>query len=335
MISILSLLGLAQEPSDVLLKPSDGLAHRYDCTIYIRKLKHRNLLDIQNQILLSLSTLVTVSLQSDVSLNPVRKWCYRMVSFLKTVHDLARDLLKALQRIKIMEKLGKDHNKEMQTTYEPISQRWQDRLSKNNPCLIGESGVGKSAIAKGLAQCIIDKEVPSTLQDTKIYKLVVKVIMQSISENCLGWTARDTSSVLSPYKFNRRDTGPDDVLLTITHCEICYADVSWAKNIPRNTIYPGHEIVGIVKEVGSNVRRVKVGDHVGVGPYVNNCSRAIFGSVAGGTKDMLEMLDLCAANNICPEVEVIPIQYVNEALKRMDNRDVKYRFVIGIKNSLK
>ncbi|KAF6171888.1 hypothetical protein GIB67_011785 [Kingdonia uniflora] len=96
--------------------------------------------------------------------------------------------------------------------------------------------------------------------------------MGSINENCLGWAARDTSGVLLPSNFIRRDTGPDHASLTITHCGICYADVAWPKNIPRNTIYPvvpGHEIVGIVKEVGSNDRRFKVGDHVGVGPYVN------------------------------------------------------------------
>ncbi|KAF6148559.1 hypothetical protein GIB67_042518, partial [Kingdonia uniflora] len=96
-------------------------------------------------------------------------------------------------------------------------------------------------------------------------------ITESISKNCLGWASRDTSSVLLSYKINRRDTGPDKVSLTITYCGICYADVAWANNIPRNTIYPGHEIVGIVKEVGSNVHRFKVGDHVGVGPYVNSC----------------------------------------------------------------
>ncbi|KAF6172129.1 hypothetical protein GIB67_029547 [Kingdonia uniflora] len=62
--------------------------------------------------------------------------------------------------------------------------------------------------------------------------------MGSISKNCLGWAARDTSGVLSPYNFIRRDTGPDHASLTITHCRICYADVAWAKNIPRNTIYP-------------------------------------------------------------------------------------------------
>ncbi|KAF6148961.1 hypothetical protein GIB67_026706, partial [Kingdonia uniflora] len=112
------------------------------------------------------------------------------------------------------------------------------------------------------------------LQEQEI-TLFFKVIMGSISKNCLGWAARDTSGVLSPYNFIRRDTRLDHVSLTITHCGICYADVAWAKNIPRNTIYPvvpGHEIVGIVKKVGSNVRHFKLSDHVGVGPYVNSCT---------------------------------------------------------------
>ncbi|KAF6138016.1 hypothetical protein GIB67_041889 [Kingdonia uniflora] len=92
-----------------------------------------------------------------------------------------------------MEKLGKDHNKEMLTTYgtdltkmarqgklNPVIGRQEQidrvvqilcRLSKNNPCLIGDPGVGKSAIAEGLAQCIVNKEVPSTLQNTKLYSI--------------------------------------------------------------------------------------------------------------------------------------------------------------------
>ncbi|KAF6145548.1 hypothetical protein GIB67_037581 [Kingdonia uniflora] len=103
---------------------------------------------------------------------------------------------------------------------------------------------------------------------------MVLLSKSSSGENCLGWAARDTSGVLSPYNFIRRDTGPDHASLTITYCGICYADVAWEKNIPRNTIYPvvpGYEIVGIVKEVGSNDCRFKVGDHFGVGPYVNSC----------------------------------------------------------------
>ncbi|XP_031274740.1 probable cinnamyl alcohol dehydrogenase 1 [Pistacia vera] len=93
-------------------------------------------------------------------------------------------------------------------------------------------------------------------------------------KDCLGWAARDPSGLLSPYNFARRTLGSDDVSLTITHCGVCYADVIWSRNKHGDTRYPlvpGHEIVGIVKEVGSGVSRFKVGDHVGVGTYVNSC----------------------------------------------------------------
>ena len=45
------------------------------------------------------------------------------------------------------------------------------RRRKNNPLLVGESGVGKTAIAEGLAKRIVDKEVPEVLQDSVIYSL--------------------------------------------------------------------------------------------------------------------------------------------------------------------
>ena len=58
--------------------------------------------------------------------------------------------------------------------------------------------------------------------------------------------------------------------------------------------------------------------------------RSIIGSMIGGTVETQEMLDFCAANNIVADVEVIPMQYINEAYERMLKNDVKYRFVIDM-----
>lgn len=59
--------------------------------------------------------------------------------------------------------------------------------------------------------------------------------------------------------------------------------------------------------------------------------RSITGSMIGGTKETQEMLDYCAEKNIVADVEVIPIQKINEAYERMIKNDVRYRFVIDMK----
>ncbi|MDQ2862951.1 MAG: NAD(P)-dependent alcohol dehydrogenase [Bacteroidota bacterium] len=58
--------------------------------------------------------------------------------------------------------------------------------------------------------------------------------------------------------------------------------------------------------------------------------RSIIGSMIGGTEETQQMLDFCAENSIIADVEVIPIQYINEAYERMLKNDVKYRFVIDM-----
>ncbi|KAL6983234.1 cinnamoyl-Coa reductase [Sarracenia purpurea var. burkii] len=93
-------------------------------------------------------------------------------------------------------------------------------------------------------------------------------------EECLGYAARDPSGVLSPFIFSRRTLRSDDVSIHITHCGVCYADVIWTRNHFGDSNYPvvpGHEIAGVVRAIGSDVRSVKVGDHVGVGTFVNSC----------------------------------------------------------------
>lgn len=56
--------------------------------------------------------------------------------------------------------------------------------------------------------------------------------------------------------------------------------------------------------------------------------RSIIGSLIGGIRETQEMLDYCAEHNIVSEVEVIPVQQINEAYERMIKGDVRYRFVI-------
>ncbi len=58
--------------------------------------------------------------------------------------------------------------------------------------------------------------------------------------------------------------------------------------------------------------------------------RAIAGSLIGGLKETQEMLDFCAEHNITSDIEIIPIQKINEAYERVLKSDVKYRFVIDL-----
>eukprot|EP00253_Pinus_taeda_P036259 PITA_36259 len=86
-----------------------------------------------------------------------------------------------------------------------------------------------------------------------------------------GWAAMDDSGVLSPFNFTRRKTGSHDVTFK---CGICHSDLHQIRNEWKNSLYPmvpGHEIVGTVLEVGSEVKNFAVGDRVGVGCMVWSC----------------------------------------------------------------
>ncbi|XP_058081254.1 probable mannitol dehydrogenase isoform X8 [Magnolia sinica] len=93
-------------------------------------------------------------------------------------------------------------------------------------------------------------------------------------QKAFGWAARDTSGVLSPFKFSRRANGEDDVTLKVLYCGICHTDLHAVKNEWGNSVYPllpGHEIVGVVTQVGPNVSKFKVGDKAGVGFLSESC----------------------------------------------------------------
>ncbi|XP_042489474.1 probable mannitol dehydrogenase [Macadamia integrifolia] len=89
-----------------------------------------------------------------------------------------------------------------------------------------------------------------------------------------GWAAKDSSGVLSPFHFTRRANGDDDITLKIFYCGICHADLQILRDKFGFGLYPvvpGHEIVGIVTQVGRKVEKFKIGDKVGVGCMVGSC----------------------------------------------------------------
>ncbi|KAK3025589.1 hypothetical protein RJ639_042628 [Escallonia herrerae] len=249
-----------------------------------------------------------------------------------------------------------------------------------------------------------------------------------------GWAARDPSGVLSPFNFSRRATADNDVRFKVLYCGICHTDLHFIKNEFGTSTYPivpGHEIVGVVTEVGSKVTKFKVGDKVGVGCLVGSCGscencfddlenycpemiltyaytyydgtmtyggysnemvasdrfaatctldgiidtvsaphpimplidllkshgklvmvgapdkplelsifpllmgrKMVAGSGIGGLKETQEMIDFAAKHNITADIEVIPMDYVNTALERLQKGDVRYRFVIDVAKTL-
>src|SRR5271169_1251380 len=107
-------------------------------------------------------------------------------------------------------------------------------------------------------------EVAPKKADTKTFKTA-------------GYAARSATTPLAPFSFERREPGPNDVQIDIIYCGVCHSDLhqvrnDWESALP--TVYPcvpGHEIVGRVSKVGSQVKKFKEGDVAAVGCMVGSC----------------------------------------------------------------
>ena len=89
-----------------------------------------------------------------------------------------------------------------------------------------------------------------------------------------GYAAQSKTTPLAPFRFDRRDPGPKDVVIDIDFCGICHSDIHQVRGEWGRELYPmvpGHEIVGRVRAVGGEVTRFKPGDLAAVGVIVESC----------------------------------------------------------------
>lgn len=89
-----------------------------------------------------------------------------------------------------------------------------------------------------------------------------------------AYGAKASDADLEQMDIKRRELLPTDVHIEIDYCGVCHSDIHQVRNDWKNSKYPvvpGHEIIGHVVEVGSEVTNFKVGQKVGVGCMVDSC----------------------------------------------------------------
>ena len=91
-----------------------------------------------------------------------------------------------------------------------------------------------------------------------------------------GLAAHKAGGPLEPFEFERRALGANDVGFQITYAGICHSDIHQVREEWGPALFPmvpGHEIVGVVSEIGSSVTKFKVGDRIGVGVFIDSCRK--------------------------------------------------------------
>ena len=89
-----------------------------------------------------------------------------------------------------------------------------------------------------------------------------------------AYAAKNEKGLLEPYEYELGEIGPDDVDIEIENCGLCYSDVHYIDNDFSNNVYPfvpGHEVIGKITAIGSQVKDRHVGQRVGVGFQAGYC----------------------------------------------------------------
>nr|WP_230951617.1 NAD(P)-dependent alcohol dehydrogenase [Burkholderia diffusa] len=127
--------------------------------------------------------------------------------------------------------------------------------------------------------------------------------------------------------------GADHVLVSTDATQM--ATVANTFDLVIDTVPYQHDVNPYVPTLAADGTLVLVGYLGPLEPALNSAPmvmkrKAIAGSLIGGIRETQEMLDFCGLHKIIPDIELIDIDYINDAYERMLKADVKYRFVIDM-----
>lgn len=93
-----------------------------------------------------------------------------------------------------------------------------------------------------------------------------------------GLAAPSKGATFIRHDFTRRSLGKHDVLIEIAFAGICHSDIHQVREEWGPAIFPmvpGHEISGVVSEIGTSVTKFSIGDHIGVGVFIDSCRECL------------------------------------------------------------
>ena len=161
----------------------------------------------------------------------------------------------------------------------------------------------------------------------------------------LAYAALSAKSPLEPFEYDPGPIGAGQVDVRVTHCGICHTDAATVDNdlgFSQYPLVPGHEAVGVVEAIGSEVDGIQVGQRVGVGPMCGSCMKCewcvgglqhlcpnveltIFGGHHGA---FAEMLEFTARHGIRPIIETFAMDDANRALEHTRSGKARFRAVL-------
>src|SRR5690606_12628178 len=125
-------------------------------------------------------------------------------------------------------------------------------------------------LCRPLVWSMITKIIVTLKQD-----LLIQIRAEFMSNNIIhAYAAMSAGAALEPYQFDAGELQPHQVEVKVEYCGLCHSDISILNNDWGSSVYPvvaGHEIIGIITQLGGEAKGLKVGQRVGIGWTAESC----------------------------------------------------------------